>query len=246
VKTVESAAKAVPAAAAQVVAPVQDTVREAPVVASAAIRAQPPANATSAVVGTALSAPTRHPTAPRATRSTHQTSPAATSGVARPPSSGGGASQVSAVPASVPPPVAARPAPAEQGQSAISVPRARHAQQTGVLGAREARIVPSPATTPVPTVPAPIRSAVSIDEQSTPVGTKPAELAGGRPDAPQLPSVPSALGAAASSAAGAGLELPAALLAALLLVAPWLGRLPRPSPGQVRPPLYVSVLERPG
>lgn len=69
---------------------------------------------------------------------------------------------------------------------------------------------------------------------------------GASPEGPQLPSPLSALGAAASSAAGSGLEIPAALLVALLLVAPRLGRRLRPTPDLWRPPLYVSALERPG
>jgi hypothetical protein len=69
---------------------------------------------------------------------------------------------------------------------------------------------------------------------------------GDDPEAPQLPSPLSALGAAVSSAAGSGLEIPAALLVALLLAAPRLGRRLRPTPDLWRPPAYVSLLDPPG
>jgi hypothetical protein len=81
-----------------------------------------------------------------------------------------------------------------------------------------------------------------------PAGPARAQPVGGgdNPEAPQLPSPLSALGAAVSSAAGSGLEIPAALLAILLLVAPRLGRLLRPTPDLWRLPLCNFVLDRPG
>jgi hypothetical protein len=76
--------------------------------------------------------------------------------------------------------------------------------------------------------------------------TKTSRASGGFPGLPELPSLPSVLGATGASAAGSGVEIPAALLAALLLVAPRLGRRLRPTPDLRRPPLYVLAVENPG
>jgi hypothetical protein len=67
----------------------------------------------------------------------------------------------------------------------------------------------------------------------------------GLPDLP-LASLQTTLVAAAASAAGSGYEIPAALLAALILVAPRLGRRLRLTPDLRRPPLYLPALENPG
>jgi hypothetical protein len=75
---------------------------------------------------------------------------------------------------------------------------------------------------------------------------QPARPADNGSDSPWLPSVSSALGGAAASAASSGYEIPAALIVALLLVAPRLGRLLRPTPDLWRPPAYISSLDRPG
>jgi hypothetical protein len=72
------------------------------------------------------------------------------------------------------------------------------------------------------------------------------EASGNTPDLPQVPSLPGALATAAASAVGFGFELPAAVLAALLLVALRLSRLLRLPPDLWRPPAYASLIDRPG
>jgi hypothetical protein len=89
-------------------------------------------------------------------------------------------------------------------------------------------------------------SAPSPFAAAGPVAHKPAQASDDRIPVPQLPSLPSALGSAVASAVGSGHEIPAAILAALVLVAPRLGRRLRPTPDLRRPPLYVLALENPG
>jgi hypothetical protein len=97
---------------------------------------------------------------------------------------------------------------------------------------------------------APVFVAAAWSQLAFNAGVKLMETAAGAldsvPGVPQLPSLPSALVAAAASAVGSGYEIPAAILAALLLAAPRLGRRLRPTPDLRRPPFRLALIENPG